>query len=230
MKQIQYCKLPREHIIIDNFLPAGVAKQCLEEAVSLEKFYKPAKVFMMDDKLDDCSDCQKLVQLTRKMTRENDIVYMDDTFENKRNDSVILSSLHFEIQRPETRSIIEKMGGMFKIIKSVTNSETILSRYGMCDFYDWHYDIIPENLGRRILTIAYYFNKEPPTFVGGELLIAGDTIDDVKIIEPKHNRAVIFESSAALHSVNYTKLNGSFEEGRFSANFWLGFTSPYNFR
>lgn len=233
MKDIQFLDDPSPHIIIDEFLSPKLAKACLEEAINLEKNYHAASVMGDGESLkhmENCEDCKKNYDYNRMAIRENDIVYLDTYYQNNRNDSIILKALHEAITKPEFMELVNKQG-YWHILRSTRTSESILSRYGMCDFYGFHRDIIPNNPASRIVTLCYYFNKEPEQFEGGDLIICGNTIHDQKKIKPKHNRAIIFQSDSTTHAVDSVKLNtGKFEDGRFSINFWLGFTGGFNYR
>lgn len=231
MQNIEYFEKPSPYIIIDEFLQPRQAKKCLEEAIRLEPFYENANITADQDlHTDNCEECKKLYNINRLATRENDVVYMDNIYDNKRTSSIILESLHQGIQSNWFQNSINKKG-FFHILKHVTTSETILSRYGKCDFYGWHTDTMENNITGRIVTLCYYLNEEPEKFEGGEIILTGETIHDSKKIQPKHNRAVIFQSDSTVHAVNTVKLlNKDFSSGRFSINFWLGFTGTVKFR
>lgn len=220
MKTFNYYDSPEPHIIIDNFLSPKLAQACLEECSRLETFYVPAKTRGVAHAQDGCDACLKEIEYDKQKIRQNDVVYLDTLYENKREKSVILKALHDEVLHPMfLKSITNK--GFFHILNSTNYSETILSRYGMCDFYGYHTD---RSLGTnsRLVTLCYYLNNEPEQFEGGELILAGNNLSDTLKIQPKHNRAVIFQSDTTWHAVETVKLLGNkFEDGRFSINFWL---------
>lgn len=230
MQKLNFFDTPSPHIIIDEFLSPHLAKECLKECIELEIFYEPAKVLAHQNLADDCEECKKLGNYYSHAARENDLVYIDNLYENKRSESTLLKSLHTEITSEPFRDLM-KNKGFFHILRSVTHSEAILSRYGKCDFYGWHQDQLIDVPTGRMVTIVYYLNKEPEQFEGGELIITGDTIADQKFVKPKHNRAVIFQSDSTVHAVDTVKLLGNkFEDGRFSINFWLGYEKGFRFK
>lgn len=230
VQNFNFFETPSPHIIIDNFLTSKLSKECLEECIDLEAFYEPAKIIDSQQQLDDCKECQKIAAFQKKSIRENDVIYMDKLYEMKRKDSIILTSLEEALLLEEFREIMNKRG-FFHILRTTPTSETIISRYGMCDFYGYHVDSLPHKQINRLVTLVYYLNKEPEQFEGGDLIIAGETIIDIKKIKPKHNRAVIFQSETTKHAVETVKLlNDKFEGGRFSINFWLGFDNQWRFR
>lgn len=232
MPTFTYSEDPAPHIIIDNFLNPRMAKQILQEWIDLEPFYEPAKIIGDENAtMDDCEECNRIRNYNRNSIRDNDVCYLDQVY-NDRLKSITLT----EIQRVlftdnYMRDSIKSYGGMFNIFDHLTNSQSIASRYGKCDFYGWHTDTIPHKWAERVMTVVYYLNEEPPRFEGGELLMAGKTINTHKIIEPKHNRAVIFPSQT-LHAVNNVSIkdDNDFSGGRFSLNYWLGFAGGFNFR
>lgn len=221
---IQFFEKPAPHFVIDNFLSRQAAKACLEEAVSLKDRYEPARVGAQSHLFDDCEQCRKEVAYWEKIKRQNSVVYLDRQFENRRNESMILRSLNEEVFSQEFKELMQNASSIFPIIFNVNHTESILSRYGKCDFYGWHTDNGQDFLkDRRIITLVYYFNKEPHKFSGGELCLAYPTVREKKVIEPRHNRLVVFVSNT-IHCVNAVDLEGlDFDEGRFSINMWLGF-------
>lgn len=227
---IKFYDKPSPHIIIDEFLSPKIARDCLKECTDLEAFYEPAKLQGSLQHLDDCEECQKIKKFERKAVRENDVVFLDTLYKDKRQSSLILRALQDKISTSDIHDLI-KNKGFFHILRSVNTSEAILSRYGMCDFYGYHIDTIPSHPLNRVVTIVYYLNHKPEQFTGGELLIAGDTIADFIKVTPQHNRAVIFQSDSTLHSVDTVKLLGDkFKDGRFSINIWLGFDGVFKFK
>jgi len=227
MQVINFYEEPVPHLIVDEFLEPRQAKKCLEEVITLEPHYKDAEILhhthLKDD--DDCEDCKKdRVYLTNTI-RDNKILYLDEYYKDKRNESNLLRSLMDTTYETYFLPVINQLPYLFPIIENVNSTESILSSYGKCDFYGWHKDTLPDR-EQRIITLIYYLNIEPPKFTGGELVFAGKNISDNKLITPKHNRAVFFESKRA-HRVNNVQLVGDFKYHRFSINMWFGFNGEY---
>ncbi len=220
-QSIKYYDKPAPHIIIDNFLSNKLANKFIEEATELKPKFEGAMVSGEDSMFDDCPACQQQKKILRNVTRQNDVAYLENLDSTFIKEALLEATVHSD-------SFMETMRGMpsmFPIILNTDKTEQILSRYGTCDFYGWHYD----NLGHkglqkaRVLTLIYYFNTEPQKFEGGELMISYPTIKDTKKIKPKHNRLLMFLSHT-MHSVSSVKLNSpDFKDGRFSINFWVGF-------
>lgn len=80
---------------------------------------------------------------------------------------------------------------------------------------------VPETTTDRIVSAVYYFHREPRVFSGGELILHGIGGDEMKPIEPRHDRLVVF-TSIAPHEVAGTQVPGdAFSDARFSINCWL---------
>ena len=110
----------------------------------------------------------------------------------------------------------------------VTNyHETEVSRYGdQGQQYKYHTDYN----GNRLITLVYYFHKEPKKYKGGEIQFTRSPISNGKILDknetpinitPENNMMVIFGSKVA-HTVLPTKSPKTFDNGRFSVNIWIG--------
>lgn len=216
---ISYRDMPVPHVVIDDFLSAGMAKKCLEEFISYKPYYVDATINGCQ-----CDECKDFVKHSQ---RDNKVFYMQKVKPDK---SDILKSVHHALFKTPLTNFLTELGGLFPIIQSCTTTESILSRYGMCDFYGVHTDQIQEKPQSRILTLVYYVNKENAKFTGGELNLYDKKGASHISIKPRHNRCVIFESRR-LHSVSSVGLNDeSFDEGRFSLNFWVGFDGELRWR
>jgi SM-20-related protein len=102
-------------------------------------------------------------------------------------------------------------------------------------FYTAHTDFL-SNTGTRVsdrqLTFVYYFHKEPKGFSGGELFLWDHYDDNVepklrapqgKLIEPKNNRIVFFDSTLWHEVRPITCPSNEFSDSRFTINGWLHF-------
>lgn len=92
------------------------------------------------------------------------------------------------------------------------------------DFYKRHIDTRTGALDEpsvRVVSCVYYLHRNPRGFSGGELAIyplIGDA--EPVLIEPRHNRLVVFPSFIP-HEVLPTRSAGGFADSRFSVNCWL---------
>jgi 2OG-Fe(II) oxygenase superfamily len=213
---IQRPKFPAPLYILDDFFAGDVAAACLEECIALKPVYMPASVGAGKDNRRDVR------------IRRNDAVMMDTVFSVDRSRSVILTALDNRIAEQDCRDLWHSGYSIFDVINYANWRETVLSRYGKCDFYGKHQDTIfnKEETGRcerrRLVTVVVYFNTEPERFTGGALSLYDS--DQEFTIVPKHNRAVVFPSWC-WHSVANVELGTDqpWSGGRFSINHWLGF-------
>jgi len=226
MQEFNFYQKPCPYLVIDNFLPSQLARACLKEAIDLEPHYEDAGIAEFDELPDDCEECKKERIFLHKARRDNKVVYLDYYFEKNRTKSMILKSIQLELlNSKEIKDVIKELPNLFPILDNITSTESILSSYGKCDFYGWHTDRL-KNKAQRIITLVYYMNTEPQKFKGGQLVLTGDTITAKKTIEPRHNRAVLFESKR-IHSVTDVDLIGDFKDHRFSVNMWFGFDGVF---
>jgi Rps23 Pro-64 3,4-dihydroxylase Tpa1-like proline 4-hydroxylase len=126
-----------------------------------------------------------------------------------------------KIWTPECRAIWHEGYYIFDIINYSTWQEAVLSRYGDRGFYKKHQDTRWDHITYRLVTMVYYINRSDVNFTGGDLLLS-DGGENLRI-QPKHNRAILFQSFT-FHEVEDVCLkNDSWECGRFSLNYWIGF-------
>ena len=226
MQKIEYKESPSSHVIVQNFLPIPAAKECLEEAQWLEPVYVDAAVGDNPTDSDGCEECEAKIDIVRKGIRQNKVVYMDKHYNNRRIKSKILPHLQQALTTASLGMAFDTFPHLFPIINQTTHMETILSSYGMCDFYGWHTDSIPGLPSQRMITCVLHFNTEPQQYEGGELILTGKTIADQLAYPPVHNTAIFFDSVKCVHAVAETSHEGGFKDSRFSINLWLGFAAP----
>jgi len=228
MQKIEYKESPSPHVIIENFLPEPSARECLAEAQWLEPVFIPAHVqgdTHSPEELEACEECREESTRYKLAIRSNDVIYLDGHYRGKRQKSIILGQLEHALNTSALLDAFKTFPHMFPIIAQTSHMETILSSYGMCDFYGWHTDTLPHKPSARIITCVVHFNTEPQQYEGGELILSGKTIEDQLAYKPVHNTAIFFESNTCVHAVDATKHEGEFKDSRFSINLWLGFDS-----
>lgn len=92
--------------------------------------------------------------------------------------------------------------------------------------YGTHVDVLTqaaraETSADRMISMVYYFHKEPQAFSGGELDLFDIASDGKHRIEPRHDRLVAFPSLAP-HEVRPVTLPGNrFADARFSVACWI---------
>lgn len=208
-------EFPGPLLIIDGFLPDADAAACLEECIELKRVYMPGGVGNGSENRID------------PRVRRNDVVMLDTIFGPAPERSTILTTVNRQLNTAECNKLWHEGYTLFDTINYRTWNESVLSRYGNCNFYGRHRDTMknPERSGditRRLVTLVLYFNTEPEVFTGGEIsFYEGEKSMTVK---PKHNRAVVFPSYM-FHEVAKVSLpdDAPFSAGRFSLNRWMGF-------
>jgi len=222
IQQIQYCEKPFPHFIIDNFLSTVMVKQFLDECIKHKDKFVGADVGSSENQyVDDCPACKIQRNINRLVKRKNDVLYLA----HLKDGLIFNTGIAAALNDNAFKELMSAAPSMFPIMNNTDSTELILSRHGMCDFYGWHSDNVndPVLMKQRVITVIYYFNTLPQKFTGGELILAGKTIADQKVVEPKNNRCVIFPSQHT-HCVSTVKLESEeFKDGRFAINYWVGF-------
>jgi len=216
--KIQYFSSPIPHIIIENCFSKKINKKIIKESIKLKT------------KFVDASIGHNTID---KTMRSNKVCYYHDVYPNEpkiRKSSPLLSSLNSLFANGDFRHLLSSSPSPLSEFVMTNRDEIQVSRYGdNSQKYDWHIDRF-ENMERHI-TMVYYFNKEPKKYKGGELLLSSSplykhqlvgTNPKIKEITPENNMLVVFPSNVA-HCVKSTTSPNPFEDGRFSANIWLGF-------
>ena len=197
---------------IRDFFTESVNKAIIEEALANESKFETASTV---DAVDDY--------------RVNLLCSYDKIYANKRDESALITALQTKFTlSDEFASMLSSSEFPLSEFKLTNNHETQVSRYGEGGHYFYHIDR-NDKVG-RLITVIYYFFKEPKAWSGGELCITNSLAHNSKLIEenpniktimPENNMAVIF-STQILHCVLDTKSPKEFDKGRFSANIWLG--------
>jgi Rps23 Pro-64 3,4-dihydroxylase Tpa1-like proline 4-hydroxylase len=151
---------------------------------------------------------------------------LDSVFSAAPERSKILTLVKKRIADADCNRLWHEGYTIFDVINYSTYRESVLSRYGRCDFYGFHQDTKRSkgstvDITHRLVTVVYYMNTEPERFSGGRLTLHQD--DSKVTVTPRHNRAVVFPSFV-YHQVENVQLDGDeFSAGRFSLNLWIGF-------
>jgi Rps23 Pro-64 3,4-dihydroxylase Tpa1-like proline 4-hydroxylase len=202
-------------LVIDDFLPEDEAALCLQECIDLRPVYMPARVGQAAEN-----------RVDRKI-RQNEVVYLDSVFSSAPERSKILTLVKRQLASPECNRLWHQGYTIFDIINYANYQESVLSRYGKCDFYGFHQDTkqnrtSPAEIHHRLVTVVYYMNTVPERFRGGALTLKQDASSVT--VQPRHNRLVVFPSFV-YHAVENVQLDESepFSAARFSLNLWIGF-------
>jgi hypothetical protein len=201
---------PSPILCIDDFFSEEDAQKILKECLDLKKVYMPSRVF-------DGPTATKV----DPSYRTNEVVFLDDVFRTAPERSDILSMMKKKIWTDECNNLWHEGDLIFDIINYATWHECVVSRYGHNQFYKKHRDTRRDHITRRIVTLVYYVNKLPERFTGGSLVLWHE---DQKIkLDAKHNRAIVFPSFTMHEVESVCETEESWEGGRFSLNYWMGF-------
>lgn len=146
-------------------------------------------------------------------------MFVDDIYENRRNDSHILKASG-KIFTDEVYDIIKKVDMFsypFKSISQSNHHETQLTSYGNGGKYKIHVD----NAYGRTMSYVLPIDVNKKKWKEGQLVLIykGEEI----VVEPKNNQMILF-SSHLQHKVNPVKINSkNVLDGRVVINGHLGF-------
>ena len=162
--------------------------------------------------------------------RSNIFADYDTLYVKDRTKSKLLSLIDKNFQNRKFGEILNSFVFPINLLGQTNTHESQVSRYGdQGQAYKWHFDAFVTN-NERLITLVYYFNKEPKKYKGGEIQFTRSPIHDGKIVDknktpitinPENNMMVIFGSKIA-HTVLPTTSPKTFDNGRFSVNVWVG--------
>ncbi len=212
---VAYFKEPVPHIIFTNLFSKVVNKGIINEVISYKDRFQSSGT----------GNSTK----PNPSVRTNTVFYMDNVDRNK---SLFLTSIDRLFRDNNNfREILTSSPAPINEFLNTNSHETQISRYGdEGQRYDWHLD--GANKSFRKLSFVYYFWKEPKKFKGGTLELTSSPVFDGQTVEeldyknhitmvPINNMAVVFGGKTA-HRVSPTTSPTKFEDGRFSANIWIG--------
>jgi len=214
---VEYLRKPVPHLIFRDLFTSATNKKMLDEVIQHKDKFQQA--YTGGDKN------------VKSTIRTNQVLYLDAVFKNRKESFFLVNIDRLFKENKQFREIL--MSSEFPISDfGFTNThETQVSRYGdEGQKYDWHLDRFTNP--RRHLTMVYYMHKEPVGWSGGEIEFTDSPIHDGKAIEemnpmnhisyiPENNMGVVFGSNIA-HRVAPTTSSKEFDQGRFSANIWIG--------
>jgi Rps23 Pro-64 3,4-dihydroxylase Tpa1-like proline 4-hydroxylase len=208
---VERLTFPAPILCIDDFLTDEDANSVFEECIGLKNVFMPAMV-------GDGGGSLKCDPTLRK----NEVMYLSEIFRTAPERSRIVMAMKKGMSSEEASKVWKRDGLIFDILNYANNREAVVSRFGNCDFFAQHRDVVMgQNSPRRLVTLVYYVNTLPERFTGGSIVFR-DGGESVKV-QPRHNRAVVFLSST-LHEVEGVQLESdAWEHGRFSINLWAGF-------
>ena len=162
--------------------------------------------------------------------RNNIVSEYDTIYSKDRTKSKLLTMIDKNFKNTKFTDILNSFVFPVNLLGQTNLHETQVSRYGdQGQKYKYHTDAFSDD-NKRMITLVYYFNKEPKKYKGGEIQFTRSPISDGKIfdknqtpitITPENNMMVVFSSKVA-HTVLPTISPKTFDKGRFSVNIWVG--------
>lgn len=228
--KIEYSNSPVPHLIIRDCFAKAINKKILKEAVKLERKFESA-VVGSDSKVDESIRNNKVCyyhQVYPIVPVTQDKPNIDPM--TIRKTSPLIKAFMNLFGDNDFRQLLSSCPSPLSEFVMTNTDEIQVSRYGgdSAQKYDWHIDRF--NNRQRQITMVYYFNTKPKKYSGGELMLSKNPIykhkilgtdNEMKTITPENNMLVIFPSNVA-HCVKETTSPKKFEDGRLSANIWVG--------
>lgn len=192
-----------------DFLPAPVAQDLLEFAISHESHFVPSEVNQYE-----ASDEHRLERLSR-----NSLLFASDIPEEIK--ALLLQPLQAIL--PQVFAALElppcKVAGL----------EVQLTAHNDGHYFRVHNDVLKpdeQNIS-RLLTFVYYLHRQPCSFRGGTLHIYPTSeINDVtkfypQQVFPAHNSLVLFPSRYFHEVASVSCPSAAFADSRFTLNGWV---------
>lgn len=195
------------YLIVDDFLPAPVVAQLLGHALAHEADFVPTGVAREGSDVVDRQDRQSL----RCCTGLGPIK------------SAFVDSIHARFAEFGAATGLSPF--------ALAETETELTAHGDGHFYNLHVDSFTQanraaQATDRMLSSVFYFHGAPQGFSGGELALHPFGGGEPVLIEPRHNRLVLF-ASISPHAVRPIVCpSGTFADSRFAVNCWLHRAKP----
>lgn len=191
---------PAPVVIVEDFVARAGAEQLLQYAVAHESGFRPAKVALKHEGIIDES---------RRVSKVNSDV-----------DPVL--PLIDPVIRKAVDEVIPKLG-LVNVAPYFLELE--LTWCGDGGFFKMHADTLRYRPSPRVVSMVYYFHKEPKAFTGGQLRLHGLGADEnsriYQEIEPRVDRAVFFPSWFPHEVLPVRCSSGAFADGRFALSCWV---------
>jgi Rps23 Pro-64 3,4-dihydroxylase Tpa1-like proline 4-hydroxylase len=207
---------PVFHIIVHDTFDEEIENDIFEEVIKNKDNFEQAKI-------------GKNLSRSVKNFRNNTVLYYDDVYRGRRNESILLKTIDEIFKNIKIKEMLSSSPYPLSEFGNTNQHETQVSRYGDDgQKYKWHVDDGVSS-GRRMLTMVHYFGDH--NYKGGELQFTNSPIYDgktvikkpeIKTIKPEKNMTVFFGGHTP-HRVMPTKSSKVFKKGRFSVNCWIGY-------
>ncbi|MGD1920259.1 MAG: 2OG-Fe(II) oxygenase [Pleurocapsa sp.] len=192
---------PAQYWQIDNFLPPQQYEQVLNTALSKQQEFKDSQTVNKKDRY--------------------------------RQSSVLPGKYFSEVYYSVKNKLLNTLPLVLDNLKHpeffVSHVEMQMTAHNEGCFYKAHSDAGSAKTKTRELTYVYYFYQEPKPFTGGELKLYDTEMvgkkfmqqDNSKIVEPRNNSIVFFNSRCKHEVLPIECTSQQFENSRFTLNGWL---------
>ena len=161
-------------IIVRNIFSKKENKAILKEALDNEKKFK-----------DSSTAAGKVPDF-----RNNKVAYYDAIYQEDRSKSPLLSALDKIFINEEFMELLNSSPYPINKFSNSNYHETQVSRYGDDgQFYQYHVDAFNNN--RRQLTMVYYMNESPKTYVDGQIIFTKSPIISGKPVDESQKELMI---------------------------------------
>lgn len=197
---------PAPVIIVDDFIGRAWAEQLVQYAIAHESDFLPSKVAVGHGGIIDES---------RRVSRV----------------SHDLGPIMPLIEPAIRKAVDEAVPGLGLVNVDSYLLEPELSWCGNGGFFKTHADTLYRDrlANQRVMTVVYYFYKEPKAFTGGQLCLYGLGADATgsprQEVEPRFDRAVFFPSWFPHEVLPVHSSSDIFADGRFAITCWVRRTS-----
>ena len=207
-------------LIIKDMFPKKINEVILKEAFYNEHRFQQGRI----------GSKKKESSIINLKYRNNVVAYYDDIYGKNRSRSALNNAIQAHIfENTDFRFLLHSWVYPFHNLWLTTKYTTVVNRYGNeGQHYDWHIDAKASH--ERWFTMVYFFFHNPKKFSGGEIQFTNSpiykrkpVIKNAKIltVTPENNMMIIFSANTP-HTVLETKSPEKFEDGRFSANLFVG--------
>jgi Rps23 Pro-64 3,4-dihydroxylase Tpa1-like proline 4-hydroxylase len=197
-------------IVIDHFLGEVAAKRLFQYAINRESGFRPSTVALGH---------QNILDESRRVSKVN-------------SDIEEAMPLIEPAIRKAVDEAIPKLG-LVNVESYFLEPQLTWSGDGA--FFKMHVDTLHRLANQRVMTVLYYFHKEPKAFTRGQLRLYGLGADansrSRQEIEPEIDRAVLFPAWFPHEVLPVHCSSAAFADGRFALSCWVrkGFGSNQNY-
>lgn len=193
---------PTPVIVVDDFVGRAVAEQLVQYAIAHESGFRQSKVTLGH---------VSIVDESRRVSRVNSDIYP------------VMPLIEPAIRKAVDEAIPKL--GLINVDSYFLEPE--LSWCGDGGFFRMHADSLSRDrlAIQRVMTMVYYFHKEPKAFTGGQLLLyalgADANSSPQHEIEPQFDRAVFFPAWFPHEVLPVHSSSPAFSDGRFAITCWV---------